>query len=414
MSGPLLNTTKDYGEKAEKNIRQGKEQYQVWIIFPLTYKVLSPTLRQFREKHWIRNQDNSPLLSDEEDVMNKLLAYVFFAACVSLAFVGCSDKSSDEACLHQVTMDLDHGNYGAVLASSCASAMQRGAAYFGKGGFDIKDVINRFSEANDTSSTQTDLNIYMTALVKQVSDTTLTNLDSAGTEYGNIPTTSESYQDAQFYVSLVDAMKSLSLLKLIIDSDGDGTLNTACDTNGNGNADEIDAASCALYESAGQSCSTLNGSGTVTITQDISTITLAGKSGTYRGLVITVSGVPSTSCPSPNQYKKLLYLQNTNWFTATTTAQSCQEESPDSTRSWPCPVETGGQPLDLVTTIDTTLNDSINSLSSSLTTTTASDMEQSINDIKSQNCCTTETWVPNMPTSCTCSSSELAAYLQTI
>ncbi len=80
--------------------------------------------------------------------MNKLFVYVLFAACVSLMFVGCSDKSSPEACLHQVTMDLDSGNYDAVLASSCAGAMQRGAAYFGKGGFDIKDVINRFSEAN--------------------------------------------------------------------------------------------------------------------------------------------------------------------------------------------------------------------------------------------------------------------------
>ncbi len=343
--------------------------------------------------------------------MNKLFVYVLFAACVSLMFVGCSDKSSPEACLHQVTMDLDSGNYDAVLASSCADAMQRGAAYFGKGGFDIKDVINRFSEANDTGGAQTDLNIYMTALVKQVSDTTLTNLDGAKTEYGAITATSENYQDAQFYVSLVDAMKSLSLLKLLIDVDGDGALNTACDKNGNGNADEIDAASCALLVSAGQACGT-----GVTVTSDVSNIGIQGKNGMYRGLTVTVAGTgASSTCPPNNQYKKLLYLQNTNWFAATTTAQLCQETSPDNTRSWPCPVESGGQPLDLVTTIDTTLNDSINSLSTSLTTTTATDMEQSINDIKSQNCCTSpEVWDPNNPASCACSSSELAAYLQTI
>ena len=348
--------------------------------------------------------------------MNKLCVYVLFAASVSLTFVGCSDKSSDEACLHQVTMDLDHGNYDAVLASSCASAMQRGAAYFGKAGFDINDVINNFSEANDTGGTQSDLNIYMTALVSTVTDTTLTNLDSAKAEYGVIPAGSENYLDAQFYTSLVDAMKSLSLLKLIIDVDGDGTLNTSCDKNGNGNADEIDAASCALFVSANQSCSSLNSSGTVTVTQDTFNITFAGKSGTYRGLAVTVSGSgPSSTCPSPNEYRKLLFQQGSNWAAATTTSETCQDTSSNNSGAWPCPLESNSVPVDLVSSVDNALTSSIDSLSSSLTTTTASDMEQSINDIKSQNCCTSpEVWDPNNPASCACSSSELATYLQTI
>lgn len=343
--------------------------------------------------------------------MNKLFVYVLFAACVSLMFFGCSDKSSDEACLHQVTMDLDSGNYDAVLASSCADTMQKGAAYFGKAGYDAKDVVDRFIDANGTSNAQSDFNIYMTSLVGQASDTTLSYLDSAHAKYDGIPATAENYKDAQFYMSLVDVIKSLSLMKLVIDVSGTGILNTACDANSNGNADEVDASSCVLLVSAGQACGT-----GVTVTGDVPNIGIQGKSGTYRGVTITVSGSGNTStCPPSNQYKKLLYLQNTNWFAVTTTAQSCQETSPDNTRSWPCPVESGGQPLDLVTTIDTTLNDSINSLSTSLTTTTATDVQQSINDIKSQNCCTSpEVWNPNNPASCTCSSSELATYLQTI
>ena len=60
--------------------------------------------------------------------MNKLTTYALFAAGVSLFFFGCSNKSTNEACLHKTTMDLDKGEYDAVLASSCADAMQKGAA----------------------------------------------------------------------------------------------------------------------------------------------------------------------------------------------------------------------------------------------------------------------------------------------
>jgi len=348
--------------------------------------------------------------------MNRLMVYALLVAGISLLSFGCSDKNSEEACQHQVTMDLDAGNYDAVLASGCAGSMQKGAAYFGKAGYDITDVINRFSETNDTDGSQSDLNIYMTALVSEVSDTTLTNLESAKIEYSGIPATSENYQDAQFYTSLVDVMKSLSLMKSIVDGDGDGALNSSCDQNANHKADEIDAASCALLVSAGQSCGTLNSGGAVTVTRDVPGLAFAGKSGTYRGLVVMVSGSgPSSTCPLPNEYKKLIFLQGSNWTAATTTGETCQDTSSNNSGPWPCPLESNNVPVDLVSAVDGALTSSIDALRTSLTTTTTTDVEQSISDIKSHNCCTApEVWDPNNPASCACSSSELAAYLQTI
>jgi hypothetical protein len=348
--------------------------------------------------------------------MNRLTVYALLVAGISLLFFGCSDKNSEEACQHQVTMDLDTGNYDAVLASGCAGAMQKGAAYFGKAGYDVKDVVNRFSEANDTGGSESDLNIYMTALISEVSDTTLTNLDSAKIEYSNIPATSENYQDAQFYTSLVDAMKSLSLMKSIVDGDGDGELNSSCDQNANHKADEIDAASCSLLVSAGQTCSTLDSGGSVTVAQDVPDLAFAGKSGTYRGLVVIVSGSgPSSTCPSSNEHKKLLFLQGSQWAAATTTGETCPDTSSNNSGAWPCPLEINNVPVDLVSAVDGALTSSIEALRTSLTTTTTTDVEQSINDIKSNNCCTApEVWDPNNPASCACSSSELAAYLQTI
>ena len=55
--------------------------------------------------------------------------------CASLLpIASCSDKSSNEACLHETTSNLDKGNYAAVAQSPCADHLQKGAAYFGLAG----------------------------------------------------------------------------------------------------------------------------------------------------------------------------------------------------------------------------------------------------------------------------------------
>jgi hypothetical protein len=353
------------------------------------------------ERHLLRNYYS------EEDGMNKLKMYVLLAASFSLLFLSCSKKNSDEACQHDTTMNLDKGNYDAVLTSGCADTMQRGAAYFGKAGYDMKNVLNRFVQTGSSSgqtSTKSDLTVYMTDLVVKVDEGSLNNLDNSTTQYYSISAASESYKDAQFDVSLVEMIKGLSLMKLIV-SDISGTLNTSCDINTNTIADGADAASCALVAASRIS------SGTTTTCTDNTTYTPAtpvdihfpDKSGTYSGLVITLLGTATTTCPS--QFNKLLYKDSaTGKYWAVATDPDIQCKGSDN-KSWPCPIEQNGKPLDLVNTIDSSLNSAVSSLNSALTATggATTNVQTSIQDVQTQAC-----------PSGTCTSLDLANYLQTI
>lgn len=329
-----------------------------------------------------------------------LLSAAFIAGCGENIVEGLADKSSDEACRYETTQNLDKGNYDAVLTSSCADSMQKGAAYFGKAGYDIKDVINRFSEAEDEED---DLNLYMTALTKTVTDNTLTNLDSAKTEYDTVQSTSESFQDAQFYVSLVNAVKSLSLIKLVIDADGDGAL-SSCDINLNTVPDEADTTSCALLASgspnptSGNCTLSVSNGTTYTATYIASSdITFPDKAGTYRGLIITIPGTATVACS--DEYKQILYKGSDNNYWVATTSGSCQASD---SQEWPCPLEQNDQPLDLVSAIDESISDAIESIGYALPGSTT-DVQQSIQDIRTEAC-----------GGDVCTSSEISAYLQTL
>jgi hypothetical protein len=376
--------------------------------------------------------------------MNKLRQYLLLVASVSLFFVGCSDKSSSEACLHQVTMDLDKGNYNAVLASSCANDMQKGAANFGLAGFDIKNVINRFSETGSSTSssptsTRSDLNTYMTTLVSNSSGTSLTYLDRADSLYSNVTTTVspndckdaptrgytvDNCKDAQFYRSLVNAVNALSLINIVLPNilNPDGSLNTACDKNVNGTPDEADATACALLVSAATYTTPVppvtalttcterrNGVlvpyATVTHSPSLVFSSVTGTM-TFNGLTTTMTGTGSTAACIPANtvtYKRLVYkVDAANHYTAATTANTLC--TADDGTQWPCPIMQNGQPLDLVSAFDATLTSAISSMGSALSTgsTGTTDVQTAIQDIKIDAC----------PTG-TCTSQNIADYLQT-
>jgi len=361
--------------------------------------------------------------------MKKLLAGLTVILSVSLiTIVSCSDKNSTEACLHETSMNLDKGNYDAVIASPCADAMQIGAAYFGKAGYSVTSVINSFVDAGSTGSglTQSDLNIYMTALVKSVSGATLDNLDKAKASYDSIPPGSDNFKAAQFNISIVLALKSLSLIKTVIPENlvnPDGTLNKTCDLNGNGVPDSADATACALIvASAINTGATATCSGalyTRSTPTDISMYSDAALatqvSGTYSGLTITFSGV-SPGCTTTT-YKRLLYKNAAGqYWAATTTSDLCYQPA---LTQWPCPITGANQ--DLVTSIDNSISGSQSALNSAITATN-NDVQQAINDIKSQACkssCSTAGCPgTSCPQSCLapytgtyCSSDDLAYYI---
>jgi hypothetical protein len=363
--------------------------------------------------------------------MNKSLVGLAVILSVSLiTIVSCSDKNSTEACLHEASMNLDSGNYDAVLASTCAGAMDKGAAYFGKAGYSVTSVVNSFVDAGATGSgsTQSDLNIYMTALVKSVSGASLDNLDKARDAYATVALGTDNYKPAQFNISIVLALKTLSLIRTVIPGDlvnPDGTLNKTCDVNINGVPDSADATACALLAaSAINTGATPTCSGalvTRSTPTDISIYTDAALttqvSGTYSGLTIRFTGSLTTGCTTTT-YNRLLYKNATGqYFAATTTSDLCYQPS---SIQWPCPVT--GVNQDLVTSIDNSINSAISSLNSAITATNT-DVQNAINDIKSQACsspCAAVCGVPaTCPLSCQagatiyCSSEDLSNYITT-
>jgi hypothetical protein len=357
--------------------------------------------------------------------MNKLTVSVLLAASCCLVFAGCSsDKSSNEACLHEVTMNLDHGNYDEVLASSCADSMQKGAAYFGKAGYDITTVINSFIDAGDETSSESALDIYLNALAANIDDETISNLENAELAYTDYaaaftPDTDE-YLDSQFNLSLVNAVKGISLLKFVTSDLGASALDKSCDWNGNGTADSVDAAVCALNIASGLNCEAS------IFKTSAPGIRVEGKEATYTGYIIRVNeaGIPDkTGCPDNNLYYRL--LNQTGTSVAATTSSTCNQTFPPitDTRPWPCPIEANGVPLGLAESFDESLSGSITSLSIAVTNPESADVKDSIIDIKADNCCPellgsnqeeNRATVGNDPAACACSSSDLSAYLGTL
>ncbi len=339
-----------------------------------------------------------PIVLTKEVIMRNLIASSGMAVCLMLALAtGCSDKNSPDACKYETTMNLDKGNFDAVLQSSCATAMQLGAAYFGKAGFTVTSVINSLVTAQTTSA-NTALRQYLTSLTGKVTDSTLINLDSSHSMFSSIPPASDLYQDAQFNLSVVDSIKALSLIKTVIDLNDLGTL-SSCDINGNSKPDEADAMACSLLVSG----TTLTGGACpaplasfATYTTTPTDLLFTSLTGAYKGFVATIAdAAPDASCPA--DYKKLFYLNADGKYYAATTSGTCQA---NDGQLWPCPVTSQ---IDLVAALDYSISSSITALSTAISGTATTEVETALQDIKIQACGSLTS---------TCTAASIANYLQ--
>jgi len=281
-------------------------------------------------------------------------------------FEGLADKNSYEACRFEVSQNLDKGNYDAVLNSSCANPLDRGAAYFGKAGFDIKDVIDRLIEQQGSSDTA---DTYIKALVPEMNPDKYGFLDSAVAEYSKL----SNNDDAKFYLSLVSAMKALSTMKSVI-----GEIKTECDLNNNDKPDDVDATVC-MFEKANSvgpestgTCSVVGISYSTSTALNFS----SDPNTTYLGIVFTFSG-SQQGCP--NQYKKLYYQTSTGTYQPATTVGFCKASD---NQDWPCPYP---QKKDLVENIQENLNQAVN-LITELLGDKNPDLKKSIEELRQEVC----------------------------
>lgn len=311
--------------------------------------------------------------------------------CGNNAFEFTANDSSTEACRYEVSRNLDSGNWDAVINSSCADPMQKGAAYFGRAGFDTVDVVNRLIDARNIQNTS---NLYLKTLVTTVTDRTLSDLNSSALQFRQVINDPLFGKDAQFNISIVKAMESLALMKAVIDEDGNGIISD-CDLNGNNTPDEVDITVCSLLVEAGQPCTG------VTVTQTASDITIENKPGTYRGLILTV-GTSQAGCQG--EYRRLLYKDQSNsYHVAVTTAGACKESSPDPSRTWPCPVIWNNAPLGMAYEINDAIDIMIENLNSALPGV-SNDVVTSIEDIRNDVC-----GADNL-----CTAQDIASYLDSM
>ena len=289
--------------------------------------------------------------------MGSLVLAIILAGCGENAFNSIADESSTEACKYETSKALDEGNYDQVLASSCAHTMDRAAAYVGKAGYDVNDIIENMTDSNDSNSKGDSLDIYMNSLIDTVSNESLENLYLARDEFGKVPASDPHYDDAQFTsVVFVNSLIALSNIKGVM---GGTTLpedTSTCDLNLNGKPDMADAAACAFYIASGSNnCTAVEAS----FLGPTTGIQFDDRFGIYNGYTISIDdNNGDTSAENCQSIEKKLFYGINNTVALTTSDKCIGTDDSNTTDTWPCPFEDGDAPVDVVTVFQEILESS--------------------------------------------------------
>ena len=346
-----------------------------------------------------------------------VLSAIFIAGCG-----GINDDSTPEACQFEVSQALDKGNYDYVIQKlssdpTCGGAyseqegkIQLAAAYIGKAGFDIptliSDIIRAGAEDNNSNPNKDNYSLFVQALAKRVSGSTLEYLEKADNLYNEI---SKNYncgdtstlqvapdiiKDACFYSGLVSTAKATSSISLLIAGDEidpekfsdivekwvsgeSAALTCEEDANQNNIPDTVDASACALQYSAslsdGDSTNdsipyNCDNTGSIQINSKEDNITFTKNSKNYTFTLINININSSGDCNNTNMYKRLIYnialgTSNAIYTTAVTngycytdfTNFGCNPKTDES--CYPCPVITESKPASTVDSVIETINE---------------------------------------------------------
>ncbi len=325
-----------------------------------------------------------------------LIAAIVLAGCGDNAFDSGSEDSSPEACKYAVSQALDEGLYDDVLAYSCADNMDQAAAYVGKAGYDINDVIESMIDANNAAAGDS-LEIYMNDLVGTVSNDSLGNLYKATEAYNLVQPSEPHYDDARFNnIVLVNSLIAISNIKGVM---GGTTIpdTSTCDRNSNSTPDVADSAGCAFYIAAAIGNCTAQDA---TYTGPVNNIQFTGLAATYTGYTITIddNGGPTSDPDCSASDKKLL----SGGMVAATTSDTCTDLN-NSKDTWPCPFEKEDEPVDVVTVFEEIMESS-DDLLDSLFGSENTEISEAVDELLSDFC----------GADGECTSQEIADYLQNL
>ena len=362
---------------------------------------------------------------------------------------GCSsDTSSEEACRYDAIMALNESNYDRALSllekSACQSAfteeelqLNRAAAYIGRAGYDILDLVKEIVNADDDDDTKTDARL-IEAFANRASGGGMNDLDRATRAYrkmlvdeaqlgdsiiaacrdAEVRNLSDHQKDACFNNGLLAAAKSAATISLLFGGsegldelkawlDKDENLECKVDRNQDGKADQGQITACALK--VAQDSSAVCGSD------------IAGESGqpvnfdpenadvdlTPVRVEITIDGECTNDISGPGvvgdkfvRYRMLSEIEDTGAYTAAIvdTDGFCDADMtpcdvPEyealiaDNNCWPCPViNDDGELMTMTDTLVTALNEDVDSLISMLPEGEQDDVKKDLDEFREEIC----------------------------
>ncbi len=346
--------------------------------------------------------------------------------CGGYDSVGISDDNTAEARRYEVQQALDEGNYDFVIQAlendpTYGGAFTReeglmnlAAAYVGRAGFDINDVINELVDIADQTTGNDDFSTFIRALTANLRERASLWLRRASETYAQIapsctsPAT-EIERDACFYRAVVDATNAAATVATVVEDVNTWLNPTGCsdDANQNNVGDEADATACAIEYAVASSppdtgsCSI----SAVTYSVENSSLTFDDGTNTYTFKLLKIDVSPSGGCSDTNTFYRLI---DTSTNSVAVTEGYCDINfnpcsSPDGSNCFPCPVvdPTSGNAVDIVETVVNTIETSQDIITNLVAGT---DAAQAVNDFIQEVCGVDQS----------CTQDEIANYLQSL
>ena len=209
---------------------------------------------------------------------------------LSLIMSGCESSDNEGESRLETQQMLDDGDYAGVIAKLESTAntdsdyIALAAAYMGKAGLSLSDIMNSLTAASDSSNNST-FSGFVTSIALSSSSTALTDLDTATSYYNQVvnncsdvnATLSSSEKDICLYIGLASTSSAAVTIDLIA-----GDISTFGD--GSSSDEKLTASTCAMNYAFDR---TNNVDCNVTQSADVN-FTIINK--IYAPLVVTVNG----------------------------------------------------------------------------------------------------------------------------
>ena len=236
-----------------------------------------------------------------------------------LFFSGCGGENTND-CKYDVSYALDKGEYDSVIKTleeqnqSCGFSndeknLNIAAAYIGKAGLTIVDIVNNMLKSDDNGN---GFGSFVESMSNDNASNNLLYFNKAKSFYDKIPgdcsdtnSSSNLFKDSCFYSGLMQISQSANSISLILGGGDEvtkwqdsSTLTPDDDKNNNQKADSVDATARAIDYSFTGDTNTTNGIAT-SVEQNV-TFTKNSSNYTYELIKISVGS------SNPNEFYKLI------------------------------------------------------------------------------------------------------------